>query len=208
VYKIVTVPTDAPEDSESLGSKYKFWYGSQQWLFKEARERSGEDWAEKVSAEVADLLGLPHAEYELGIWHRAALEVRGVVSRNFCGRRHTLVLGNELLTDCDPEYGPGVSKFRLSAHTVERVVKTIHDKNLSLPLGWNAPPQVGQSVDLFVGYLLLDALVGNTDRHHENWGAVRTEDGNLHLARHLITPPALDVTKWTLRRPIGFRRAT
>lgn len=25
----------------------------------------------------------------------------------------------------------------------------------------------------FAGYLLLDAIVGNTDRHHENWGVVR-----------------------------------
>jgi hypothetical protein len=24
---------------------------------------------------------------------------------------------------------------------------------------------------LFPGYLMLDALIGNTDRHHENWGA-------------------------------------
>jgi hypothetical protein len=26
----------------------------------------------------------------------------------------------------------------------------------------------------FVGYLMLDALVGNTDRHHENWGILQT----------------------------------
>lgn len=25
---------------------------------------------------------------------------------------------------------------------------------------------------LFAGYLLLDAVIGNTDRHHENWGAL------------------------------------
>ena len=80
MYEIVLVPAGAPEDPESLGSKYKFWFGSQQFLFKQAREPSGEDWAEKVCAEVARLLGLPHAEYELGLWTRSALDVRGVVS--------------------------------------------------------------------------------------------------------------------------------
>ena len=31
--------------------------------------------------------------------------------------------------------------------------------------------------DGFIGYLLLDALIGNTDRHHQNWGVlVRRED--------------------------------
>jgi hypothetical protein len=28
------------------------------------------------------------------------------------------------------------------------------------------------AADVFVGYLGLDALIGNTDRHHENWGLV------------------------------------
>ena len=28
----------------------------------------------------------------------------------------------------------------------------------------------GDGFDMFVGYLMLDALIGNTDRHHENWG--------------------------------------
>jgi hypothetical protein len=27
-------------------------------------------------------------------------------------------------------------------------------------------------VDVFVGYLMLDAWIGNTDRHHENWALV------------------------------------
>lgn len=33
-----------------------------------------------------------------------------------------------------------------------------------------------------MGYLLLDALLGNTDRHHENWALIRSLDGGLVLA--------------------------
>jgi hypothetical protein len=57
VYRIENVPPNAPEDVESSVSKQKFWFSDGQLLFKEAREHSGEDWAEKISAEVARLLG-------------------------------------------------------------------------------------------------------------------------------------------------------
>jgi len=40
-------------------------------------------------------------------------------------------------------------------------------------------PQVYRDMaatEMFVGYLLFDALIGNTDRHHENWGLVYIPD--------------------------------
>lgn len=38
---------------------------------------------------------------------------------------------------------------------------------------------------MFTGYLLLDALIGNTDRHHENWAVIEAPQeaaGRRHLA--------------------------
>lgn len=54
-YQIVGIPEDAREDTEQLGSKPKFWVllDGKRWLFKEARPETGEDWAEKIAAEVA-----------------------------------------------------------------------------------------------------------------------------------------------------------
>lgn len=182
VYQITRVPADAPQELESLGSKYKFWFDSGRLLFKAARDTSGEDWAEKICAETARLLGLPHAEYEMASWESQDTEVRGVVSRNFCAKTDTLVLGNELLAEFDPAYATGVSMFHVSAHTIERVLRTIQDRTPLLPIGWTAPAQIEYPAQLFVGYLLLDALVGNTDRHHENWGMIRTPSGDVHLA--------------------------
>ena len=54
--------------NETLGSKYKFWFQHQELgrcLYKQARQNLGEDWAEKVASELCELLGLPHAIYEL-----------------------------------------------------------------------------------------------------------------------------------------------
>ena len=53
---------------EQMGSKAKLWVlddEGQRWLFKERRHDHGEDWAEKIAAETAALLGILHARIEL-----------------------------------------------------------------------------------------------------------------------------------------------
>jgi hypothetical protein len=44
---------------------------------------------------------------------------------------------------------------------------------VNLPINGIPPEGIQKAVDVFVGYLLLDAWIGNGDRHHENWGIVR-----------------------------------
>ena len=183
MFQIVRIPADAPEAAEPLGTKDKFWYHDHQSLFKKARPGTGEDWAEKIAEQVAAFLTLPHATYEMADWETDSGVERGVVSRNFCERGAALVLGNELLAEADPDYAVGaISKFHVPTHTVERVVHTFRQRRPDLPLDWTPPPYVENACDAFIGYLLLDAVVGNTDRHHENWGFIRTVGGEFHLA--------------------------
>lgn len=35
------------------------------------------------------------------------------------------------------------------------------------------PSGLSSALDVFAGYVLLDAWIANQDRHHENWGALR-----------------------------------
>ncbi len=183
MFQITKVPADAPEVTETLGTKDKFWFDTQTFLFKQVRRGTGEDWAEKLCAELAGQIGIPRAEYELAEWESPEGVVRGVVTRNFCPPGSALILGNQLLGETDPAYAVGqVSKFQVTAHTVERVVRTLQNREPRLPLGWLPPPGIVDAVDLFVGYLMLDTLVGNTDRHHENWGIVVLPDRTVHLA--------------------------
>lgn len=61
-FQIIEVPDDAAESEEAMGSKFKFWFKHQdlgKCLFKQVRPNTGEDWSEKVAAELAELLGLP-----------------------------------------------------------------------------------------------------------------------------------------------------
>ncbi|RUR80778.1 hypothetical protein ACF3DV_05415 [Chlorogloeopsis fritschii PCC 9212] len=67
------------------------------------------------------------------------------------------------------------------------VLRAIEADRVSLPIGWAAPSGIQTAVEVFVGYLLLDAWIGNGDRHHESWGFVRnkptfTSGETVHLA--------------------------
>src|SRR6266478_8903183 len=53
----------------------------------------------------------------------------GVFSRNFCRDDTALVLGNDLLAEVEPDYAIGISRFRVSTHTVSRVLRAIHITN-------------------------------------------------------------------------------
>jgi hypothetical protein len=172
--------------SETMGSKYKFWFEHDELglcLYKQVRPNTGEDWAEKIAAELCELLGLPHALYELAsTWESNC----GVVSPTFLPSGGTLVHGNEILTPLVLNY-PTSGTYNVSQHTIDIVLRAIEENQVTFPLGWTAPCGIETAVDLFVGYLLLDAWIGNGDRHHENWGFVRHKVASLkaqtvHLA--------------------------
>ena len=175
-----------------MGSKPKFWYEDAQHgrcLFKLTRPETGEDWAEKVAAELAEMLGLPHAVVELATWRGQ----RGVISPSFVPRDGWLLHGNELLSQVVPDYpspaAPG--RFcRVPQHTLSAVLRVVASPDIDLPAGWTAPSGVDSALAVFVGYLMFDAWIGNTDRHHENWAFVLVPEARasalgrlrLHLA--------------------------
>ena len=170
-YGVWTVRIGDKSQIEQMGTKPKFWVfndeGTEQFLFKYNRPNTGEDWSEKIAAEIAELIGLPHAIVEL-----AQCEAeRGVVSKDFTemGAKGSLVHGNELLVVIDSDY-PSNQFRKVSQHSIDNLVKALSRKYIRLPDSHSFPSGIGNSVDLFLGYLMLDAFVGNTDRHHENWG--------------------------------------
>ncbi len=155
---------------EQLGSKEKFWFedGAAGFtLFK--RGRQNEDWSEKVGTELGKLLGVPCAEVELATWDGYP----GIISRSFLWKRDVLIHGNELLHRLDSTY-PGGGTYHVSQHTVDAAIDVLDTRGV---IPWDGDdfsrPQWFAASDVFVGYLLLDAWIGNSDRHHENWAVVQ-----------------------------------
>jgi hypothetical protein len=179
MFPVVTVADAAAWLTEPLGSKRKFWFqheSSVPYLFKEARSGTGEDWSEKVACELCRLLGLPHVHYDLAIWKHS----RGVVCPTCVPDDGQLVHGNELFAQLLPEY-PRQQSRGVSQHALEYVFAILQNVGIYMPIGWTPFPGIDAAIDVFVGYLMLDAWIGNTDRHHENWALVVRPRGT-HLA--------------------------
>jgi hypothetical protein len=175
VFPVIPVPDNAPDRSEPLGTKNKFWYNDASrgvCLFKEIRAGTGEDWSETTAAFLCSLLSIPHADYFFALWNGK----RGVITPVLHNATERMILGNELLGGIVPEYREattprGANRF----HTVENVFLRLAD--CGPPAEILAPHGVLSAPEVFVGYLMLDALICNTDRHHENWGVIDRQDG-------------------------------
>lgn len=180
-YPIITLSADVPEQLEQLGTKTKFWYhdlDGRRMLFKEGRPNTGENWAEKVCCELCRKLGIPHAEYELAVWKVVR---KGVVSPTFVPKGGRLVLGNELLAKAVDDYDY-THRFQVRQHTVRIVMAVMSSRGIGLPPGWQPPESISDAAGVMVGYLMLDALVSNQDRHHENWGLIYLPEQGVFFA--------------------------
>jgi len=162
---------------EVLGTKPKRWLAhpesAENWLLKDATYscradgttyRKGDDWAERIAAAVAERLGIPAAVVELATDIRGNEARLGVISKSVLTQGEALLHGNELLRE------PVMGRDR-SGYTLEAVREALD--SVRPPVGIAEP---FSAWDVFTGYLLLDAVIGNTDRHEENWAVTRRGD--------------------------------
>lgn len=158
---------------EDLGTKPKRWLVNpeteERWLMKDAtfsegldgnKYRKGDDWAERIAFGVAQVLRLPAARVEIALNRRGKDPVYGTVCRTVLGPDEGLISGDELMG----EYDIDVSRNRRELYTVEAAFRVLRDVEPPVDVADNLTAST-----VFVGYLVLDALIGNTDRHEENW---------------------------------------
>lgn len=179
------------DDFEDMGTKSKFWYtdsiDKKQYLFKSTHTedkqgnavvRHGEDWAEKVACELAEKLGLPHAEYDLAN-HNGE---QGTRSLNFRQKGETLTFGNALLEQkfktTLPEHDKGTQRVQELKFVATLCIIEI----VSPPKSWVPTANIKSAFAVFIGYVMFDCLISNQDRHNQNWGMVTDSAGHTSLA--------------------------
>jgi hypothetical protein len=187
-FPIFIVDPDVYNEQESLGTKEKFWFSHEQLgrcLYKKSRsDIVGEDWAEKIAAELSRLLKIPHTEYELATCNSEY----GIISQSFLPENGNLILGNEILVEIHPDYPE--DNRDLSQHTIDTIFSAfnwleVKYSEIFLPVGWEPLKNITKIQHTFISYLLLDAWIGNSDRHHENWGFIE-------LGQKLYLAPTYD----------------
>ena len=163
---------------EEMGSKTKFWYRplaegedaseveENMWLFKFPQPGTGQHWAEKLAAEVAIVLRIHHARVELADFNGD----RGSVTESFARGGRSLYHGNQVLERVIQGYDPD-KQFRQSNHTLANIWQAMNEIFVQ-------PEAVKSALLRMAEYIVLDAVIGNTDRHHENWGILRKRVGD------------------------------
>ena len=128
--------------------------------------RQGEDWAEKISSELAQLLGVPNARVEMATRDGIA----GSISLDLRPPTWEMQPGTVLLSAIVPDYDP-TPKSGHVGHTLDNIQRVLHD--YTAPPGWPELPAEFDAFDTFAGFLVLDAWIANRDRHSENWAVLR-----------------------------------
>lgn len=184
-------------EAEMLGTKSKIWvrdkYTQRLWLCKQIRYRedgspTGEDWAEVVASKLCELIRIPHAKYHFAEWN----EKRAVVSRcvlwEYAGQlRDELCVFDEVLKL--PYLKETADKRERSKEffTLEAIAKECQRPDLELLPKRALPNQsIKNAWDVLVGYFMLDAWIGNSDRHEQNLAII--ERRNKDRVRRFLSP--------------------
>lgn len=143
------------------------------------RQQHRMDWREKVAAQLGKLLGLPMAQTELATIYIPQDDtwISGSISVDYTPPVGELISLRRFLSQVDPNYDSAYSESFEDGYNVSNVMFYLHQNSVGLPLGWNGIEGIADGADLLVGYLLLDAWLGATDRHDENLEIAISESG-------------------------------
>ncbi len=186
-FEIISIPASKVQFSQELdGIIPKGWVERSpigRVLFKEAASErskiaeSRTDWAEKVVSELNQLINLPAARYELAILIDGSSKIPGSVSVDLVRpedeERFPL---QEFLQQSMPGYN------QADDYQVDNVIVALSDNNIQLPPDGRVPDGIKDGADMFVGVLMLDAWIGNSDRHDCNFDIVRQTNGQFYLS--------------------------
>lgn len=188
---IIEVPSHKYESLEPLGTKRKFWFqdddDSLKKLFKIGRPNTGENWVEVVVAEICQLLNIPHAQYQFAIWN----EKEGTITPSFVPKDFRLIHGNELLAktynllDVTIQYpiqkDEDNKSYKIREYKLKLVLAIMKAGFLKLPINCKND-KLKSPIDVFIGYIMLDCLISNQDRHHENWSWIISPSKEIFLS--------------------------
>lgn len=137
------------------------------YLFKDTwrREREGysewiqhQFWSEYIATKIGASMGLRVPKTFIGLNSRTD-EIPfsvGVLSEWFLSSSDTYQKGSEFLTHHIPEYNE-------SMHNLDSIIELTNNK-------------IKDNLTYWMEVMLFDALVGNSDRHHENWGIMNDKE--------------------------------
>jgi hypothetical protein len=156
-YKVIDV-SEWEYSSSSKGSKEKMDLidpkKNKIFMFKEPAENSGDNWSEKIASELGIELGFNVQKVDLAINNG----IKGVLIHYSLDidKGEALTEGVILLKKDNVNFDPE----KRDGYTFQAIEKSLLD--------------ISEEVfEAFLEIIVFDILIGNTDRHSENWGIIK-----------------------------------
>ncbi|HZK94802.1 MAG TPA: hypothetical protein VFC67_11385 [Prolixibacteraceae bacterium] len=125
-------------------------------LKRELKDYKYEYWSEIIASEVGDLLGFDMLKYDIA-FNRGEM---GCISKSMVTEgRNKLTEGISYLTGYDNTYNPD-DKNSKKQYTFQLICKSLKYF------------QLDRYIEKIIEIIILDSIIGNGDRHQENWGIV------------------------------------
>jgi hypothetical protein len=163
-----------------VGDRYYF----KQSYKREVIDYKYEFWSEIIASEVGKLFGFDMLQYDLAV----GKDMIGCISRSMITTDgHELNEGGKYLQAFDNEFQPDIKSTR-SQYSFQLVDEAFEAFGLD------------EYMDRFVYMLVFDALIGNSDRHQENWAFI-TSQGRIsglfaQLERNVKEPFYRQLPRW------------
>lgn len=127
---------------------------------------TGEYWAEKVAFQLAEILGIECAKVDIGTFKGRV----GSMSYMILNEDEELIEGIQYITNIYKEYNQDkfIDYRTGEPYSIKMILQSIKKTGLG---------------NDFLTIPIFDALIGNSDRHHSNWGIVKNKlNGNIRMS--------------------------
>ncbi len=116
-----------------------------------------EFWSEIVSSKIGASLGFPLLDYNIAYDENHKQKVGCISKTMIADSSSKLTEGKDYLTGANPKYNPDQDK---KDYTFQLICEALKKYNLE------------KYIDNIIEIIVFDSLVGNSDRHQENWGII------------------------------------
>lgn len=135
-----------------------FFKGSKETPLREIRYPT-EFWSEIVSSKIGQFLGFPMLDYNIAYDSKHKQKI-GCISKSMVfGSKNKLTEGKTYLTGFNAQYNPDVDKKDYTFQFISNALKSF---------------SLEDYIKNIVEIVVFDSIIGNSDRHQENWGVLTT----------------------------------
>lgn len=183
-YWFSTGGTRAKKYLQAPSGKYYYFKRSQ---IKEGKDYRFEFWSEVIAYKLGTMLGFDMLRYDIAVFD----DLMGCISESMINpEEEELIEGVKYLQAFAPTYDPA-NKTHQNRYTFQLIKNSLENAKLEM------------HIKNIIEIIIFDALIGNGDRHQENWAFINKlqpiHETIEELERTGIINNTNPVTKWILR---------